>query len=102
MTHTYSQRSLVLLSLLGTLSALMSVLSVVLIAQLQSQQTPVKEPPPSSASLVPAAVWAVLLPVATVLCALALTLHLSSVVVCLLHGYLSTEVCRGEPDTDRY
>ncbi|XP_054458672.1 transmembrane protein 221 isoform X2 [Anoplopoma fimbria] len=68
---------------------------------LQSQQTTVKASPPSTSSLIPAQIWAVLLPVSAVLSALSLTLHLSSVVVCLLHGYFSTEVCRGEQDTDR-
>lgn len=102
MTQKYSQRSLIVLSLLGILSAIMSVLSVILIFQLQSQQTAVKESPPSTSSVIPAHVWAVLLPVATVLSALSLTLNLSSVVVCLLHSYFSTEVCRGEQDTERY
>ncbi|XP_032382320.1 transmembrane protein 221 [Etheostoma spectabile] len=101
MTLKYSQRSLIVLSLLGVLSAVMSVLSVILIFQLQSQQTAVKESPPSTSSLIPAYIWAVLLPVSTVLSALSLTLHLSSVVVCLLHSYFSTEVCRGEQDTER-
>lgn len=102
MTLKYSQRSLIVLSLLGILSAIMSVLSVILIFQLQSQQAAVRESPPSSSSSVlPAQVWAVLLPVSTVLSALSLTLHLSSVVVCLLHSYFSTEVCRGEQDTER-
>ncbi|XP_049444796.1 transmembrane protein 221 [Epinephelus fuscoguttatus] len=101
MTLKYSQRSLIVLSLLGILSAIMSVLSVILIFQLQSQQTAVKESPPSTASVIPAHIWAVLLPVSTVLSALSLTLQLSSVVVCLLHSYFSTEVCRGEQDTER-
>lgn len=102
MTLQYSQRSLIVLSLLGILSAIMSVLSVILIFQLQSQQAAVKESPPSTSWLIPAPIWAVLLPVSTVLSALSLTLHLSSVVVCLLHSYFSTEVCRGEQDTERY
>ncbi len=104
MTLKYSQRSLLVLSLLGILSAIMSVLSVILIFQLHSQQTAVKESPASSSSssVIPAHVWAVLLPVSTVLSALSLSLHLSSVVVCLLHSYFSTEVCRGEQDTERY
>uniref|UniRef100_A0A4W6DAL3 Transmembrane protein 221 n=1 Tax=Lates calcarifer TaxID=8187 RepID=A0A4W6DAL3_LATCA len=89
MTHKYSQRSLIVLSLLGILSAIMSVLSVILIFQLQSQQASVRESPPSTSSLIPAHVWAVLLPVSTVLSALSLTLNLSSVVVCLLHSYFS-------------
>ncbi|KAM4628867.1 transmembrane protein 221 [Polymixia lowei] len=100
MTYAYSQRSLIVLSLLGILSAIMSVLSVILIFQLQSQQTAVKQSPPSS-SIVPTHVWPVLLPVSTVLSALSLTLNLSSVVVCLLHSYFSTEICRGEQDTER-
>ncbi|XP_041790772.1 transmembrane protein 221 [Chelmon rostratus] len=101
MTLKYSQRALIVLSLLGVLSAIMSVLSVILIFQLQAQQTAVKESPPSTSSVVPAHIWAVLLPVSTVLSALSLTLHLSSVAVCLLHSYFSTEVCRGEQDTER-
>ena len=100
MTYKYSQRSLMVLSLLGILSAIMSVLSVILIFQLQSQQTAVKESPPLS--LVPTHVWVMLLPVSTVLSALSLTLNLSSVVVCLLHSYFTTEICRGEEDTERY
>uniref|UniRef100_A0A7N8XM31 Transmembrane protein 221 n=1 Tax=Mastacembelus armatus TaxID=205130 RepID=A0A7N8XM31_9TELE len=98
---SYSQRSLMVLSLLGVLSAIMSVLSVILIFQLQSQQTAVKESPPTTSSIIPAHVWAVLTPVSTVLSALSLTLNLSSAVVCLLHSYASTEVCRGEQDTER-
>ncbi|KAK2835737.1 hypothetical protein Q5P01_016221 [Channa striata] len=101
MTHTYSQRSLIVLSFQGILSAIMCVLSAILIFQLQSQQPAVRESPPAAAAIVPAHVWAVLRPVATVLCALALTLNVSSVVVCLLHSYSSTEVCRGEQDTQR-
>nr|XP_043899634.1 transmembrane protein 221 [Solea senegalensis] len=101
MTHTYSQRSLIVLSLLGILSAIMSVLSVTLIFQLHSQRASVKDSPPSTSTLMPAHLWTVLLPVSTVLCALSLTLHLCSVVVCLLHSYFCTEVCRGEQDTDR-
>lgn len=102
MSLKYSQRSLVVLSLMGVLSAIMSVLSVILIFQLQSQQAAVKESPPSTSAVIPAPIWSVLLPVSAVLSALSLTLHLSSAVVCLLHGYFSTEVCRGEQDTDRY
>lgn len=102
MANSYSQRSLIVLSLQGILSAIMSVLSVVLIFQLQSQHTVKEDTNPPYTSLLPAGVWAVLLPVSTVLSALSLTLNLSSVVVCLLHGYFSTEVCRGERDTERY
>ncbi|KAM6962883.1 transmembrane protein 221 [Aplochiton taeniatus] len=99
MKYNYSQRSLMVLSLLGILSAIMSVLSVILIFQLQSQQSAVKESPPNS--IVPTNVWPVLMPVSTVLSALSLTLNLSSVAVCLLHSYFTTEICRGEEDTER-
>ncbi|XP_068615452.1 transmembrane protein 221-like [Brachionichthys hirsutus] len=99
MSLKYSQRSLIVLSFFGILSAIMSVLSVVLIFQLHS----VRESPSSSSTsaVLPAHVWAVLLPVSTVLSVLSLTLQLSSVVVCLLHSYISTEVCRGAQDTER-
>ncbi|XP_007252700.3 transmembrane protein 221 [Astyanax mexicanus] len=92
---SYSQRALVVLALLGVLSAVMSVLSVFLIFQLQARQG--KEAP----SVVPSDVSAVLMPVSVVLSALSLTLNSSSVVVCLLHSYFSTEVCRGGEDTQR-
>lgn len=91
---SYSQRALVVLALLGVLSAVMSVLSVFLIFQLQARQG--KDP-----SVVPGDVSAVLMPVSVVLSALSLTLNFSSVVVCLLHSYFSTEICRGDEDTQR-
>lgn len=96
----YSQRSLMVLALLGILSGIMSLLSVNLIFHLQTQQIAVKESPPTI-SIVPTNVWAVLMPVSTVLSALSLTLNLCSVVVCLLHSYFTTEICRGEDDTER-
>ncbi|MGH0179459.1 UNVERIFIED_CONTAM: hypothetical protein FKN15_001403 [Acipenser sinensis] len=100
MPSSYSQRSLIVLTLLGILSAIMSALSVILIFQLQSNQAGIKDvtSPPSG---VPVEISAVLLPVAAVLTALSLTLNLSSVVVCLLHGYFVTEICREDADTDR-
>uniref|UniRef100_A0A1A8MDL3 Transmembrane protein 221 n=1 Tax=Nothobranchius pienaari TaxID=704102 RepID=A0A1A8MDL3_9TELE len=103
MTLKYSQRSLIVLSLLGILSASMAVLSVILMFQLQNQHAAMRESPASlaSSSVIPAHVWPVLLPVSTVLSALSLSLNLGSVVVCLLHSYFSTEVCRGELDTER-
>lgn len=101
MSLKYSQRSLIVLSLLGILSAVMAVLSVILIFQLQAQQAGVKESPPSTSAVIPDYIWPVLPPVSAVLSALSLSLNLSSVVVCLLHGYFSTEVCTGEQDTDR-
>ncbi|XP_016092917.1 transmembrane protein 221-like [Sinocyclocheilus grahami] len=97
MTHSYSQRSLVVLAVLGILSAIMSVLSVILIFQLQTQQAVLKDSPTLGSS----EITAVLMAVSTVLSALSLTLNLSSVVVCLLHSYFATEICRGEPDTQR-
>ncbi|XP_067252220.1 transmembrane protein 221 [Chanodichthys erythropterus] len=97
MTHSYSQRSLLVLTFLGILSAIMSVLSVILICQLQTQQAAIKHSP----TFVSSEITAVLMPVSTVLSALSLTLNLSSVVVCLLHSYFATEICRGEPDTQR-
>ncbi|XP_056614260.1 transmembrane protein 221 [Triplophysa dalaica] len=97
MTHSYSQRSLVVLALLGILSGIMSVLSVILIFQLQAQQVTIKDSP----TFVSTAIIAVLLPVSTVLSALSLTLNLSSVVLCLLHSYFTNEICRGTQDTLR-
>ncbi|XP_026109335.1 transmembrane protein 221 [Carassius auratus] len=97
MTQSYSQRSLVVLAFLGISSAIMSVLSVILIFQLQTQQAVIKDSSPLGSS----EITAVLKPVSTVLSALSLTLNLSSVVVCLLHSYFATEICRGEPDTQR-
>ncbi|NXD84657.1 TM221 protein, partial [Halcyon senegalensis] len=44
---------------------------------------------------------AVLLPVSAVLAALCLVLNVSCLLLCLLHGYFSTELCRGQPGTDR-
>ncbi|XP_051551072.1 transmembrane protein 221-like [Myxocyprinus asiaticus] len=95
--NSYSQRTLVVLAFLGILSAIMSILSVILIFQLQTQQAGIKESP----SFVSSEIAAVLMPVSTVLSALSLTLSLSSVVVCLLHSYFTTEMCRGEQDTQR-
>ncbi|CAB1324446.1 unnamed protein product [Coregonus sp. 'balchen'] len=100
MTYVYSQRSLMVLSSLGILSGIMSLLSVILIFQIQSQQIAVKESPPKI-SIMPTNVWEVLMPVSTVLSTLSLTLNLSSVMVCLLHSYFTTEICRGEEDTER-
>ena len=93
---SYSQRALVVLALLGVLSSVMSVLSVFLIFQLQARQG--KDSP----SVVPSDISAVFTPVAVVLSALSLPLNFSSVVVCLLHSYFTTEICRGEDDTQRY
>lgn len=95
---SYSQRALVVLALLGVLSSVMSVLSVFLVFQLQARQGHEQDSP----GVVPTGVSVVLMPVAVVLSALSLTLNFSSVVVCLLHSYFTTEICRGEEDTQRY
>ncbi|XP_018965801.1 transmembrane protein 221-like [Cyprinus carpio] len=97
MTHSYSQRSLVVLAFLGILSGIISVLSVILIFQLQTQQAVINDSPTFGSN----EITAVLMAVSTVLSALSLTLNVSSVVVCLLHSYFATEICRGEPDTQR-
>uniref|UniRef100_A0A671LZF6 Transmembrane protein 221-like n=1 Tax=Sinocyclocheilus anshuiensis TaxID=1608454 RepID=A0A671LZF6_9TELE len=68
MTHSYSQRSLVVLAFLGILSAIMSVLSVILIFQLQTQQAVIKD----SSTLGSSEITAVLMAVSTVLSALSL------------------------------
>ncbi|XP_077573449.1 transmembrane protein 221 [Stigmatopora nigra] len=101
MSHSYSQRSVVILSLLGILSAMMCLLSVLLIFQLQEQQTAKKEEEEETPSVVPQRVRPFLSPVSTILSALSVTLNLSSVVVCLLHGYFSVEGCRGEQEAER-
>ncbi|NXX44901.1 TM221 protein, partial [Tricholaema leucomelas] len=44
---------------------------------------------------------AVLLSVSAVLAALCLVLNVSCLLLCLLHGYFSTELCRGQPGLDR-
>ncbi|NWT09544.1 TM221 protein, partial [Vireo altiloquus] len=49
----------------------------------------------------PEPVAAAVLPVSAVLAALCLVLNVSCLLLCLLHGYCSTELCRGQPGTDR-
>ncbi|XP_051549584.1 transmembrane protein 221 [Myxocyprinus asiaticus] len=97
MTHSYSQSSLVVLAFLGIVSAIMSILSVILIFQLQTQQAVIKK----SLSFMSSEITAVLMPVSPVLSVLSLSLNLSSVVVCLLNSYFTTEMCREEQDTQR-
>ncbi|NWV86640.1 TM221 protein, partial [Dasyornis broadbenti] len=46
-------------------------------------------------------VAAALLPVSAVLAALCLVLNVSCLLLCLLHGYFSTELCRGQPGPER-
>ncbi|NWT77172.1 TM221 protein, partial [Prunella himalayana] len=49
----------------------------------------------------PEPVAAALLPVSAVLAALCLVLNVSCLLLCLLHGYCSTELCRGQPGPER-
>ncbi|XP_023700003.1 transmembrane protein 221 [Paramormyrops kingsleyae] len=100
MACTYSQRSLTVLAFLGILSIIMSLLSVILIFQLQSHSAGIKDHAPQS-SVFPTEVLAALMPVSTVLSALSLMLNLSSVLVCLLHSYFTTDICRDEENTGR-
>ncbi|NXH97120.1 TM221 protein, partial [Pachycephala philippinensis] len=44
---------------------------------------------------------AAVLPVSAVLAALCLVLNVSCLLLCLLHGYFSTELCRGQPGPER-
>ncbi|NXA43169.1 TM221 protein, partial [Eudromia elegans] len=53
------------------------------------------------AGALPAAAAALLLPVAAALAALCLVLNVSCLLLCLLHGYFSTELCRGQAGTER-
>ncbi|NXG54174.1 TM221 protein, partial [Hemiprocne comata] len=57
--------------------------------------------PGASRGALPEPAAAVLLPVSAVLAALCLVLNVSCLLLCLLHGYFSTELCRGQPGTDR-
>ncbi|NXX30159.1 TM221 protein, partial [Nicator chloris] len=49
----------------------------------------------------PEPVAAALLSVSAVLAALCLVLNVSCLLLCLLHGYFSTELCRGQPGPER-
>ncbi|KAG2463964.1 TM221 protein, partial [Polypterus senegalus] len=74
----------------------MTVLSALLLFQLKAE--------PGSGTLqsvIGADVNTVLKPVAAVLTALSLTLHLSSAALCLLHGYLVSDLCGGEEEANR-
>ncbi|NXD14234.1 TM221 protein, partial [Nothocercus nigrocapillus] len=53
------------------------------------------------AGALPPAAAAVLLPVSAVLASLCLVLNVSCLLLCLLHGYFSTELCRGQPGSER-
>ncbi|KAG7327553.1 hypothetical protein KOW79_009159 [Hemibagrus wyckioides] len=84
---SYSHRALLVLALLGVLSAFMSLMSASLIFQLNAEM---KE----SGSAVPGEMWAVLKPLCAVLSALSLTLNSSSAIICLLHSHFTTEMWR--------
>ncbi|XP_062868745.1 transmembrane protein 221 [Trichomycterus rosablanca] len=84
---SYSQKTLLVLALLGILSAVMSLMSGSLIFQLHSG---VKE----SESPVSDEIFVVLKPISAVLSALSLTMTSSSTVICLLHAYFSAELWR--------
>uniref|UniRef100_A0A8B9SU58 Transmembrane protein 221 n=1 Tax=Anas platyrhynchos TaxID=8839 RepID=A0A8B9SU58_ANAPL len=84
MPSSYPQRALTVLLLFGTLSAAMALLASSLIFQLPAGRTgPGPGPGPGRGALPEAA--------AAALCLL----------LCLLHGYFSTELCRGQSGTDR-
>ncbi|NXY53676.1 TM221 protein, partial [Callaeas wilsoni] len=57
--------------------------------------------PGAGRGALPEPVAAALLPVSAVLAALCLVLNVSCLLLCLLHGYFSTELCRGQPGPDR-
>ncbi|XP_029469699.1 transmembrane protein 221 [Rhinatrema bivittatum] len=99
MPSTYSQRSLTVLALLGILAAVLAVLSVTLIFQIQGGQLLLRQG--SSPAGFSAAVAGVLLPVSAVLAALCLSLNVCCLILCLLHSYFITDVCRGDSDPDR-
>ncbi|KAJ7397858.1 hypothetical protein BTVI_131266 [Pitangus sulphuratus] len=93
MPGVYRQRALTVLLLFGALSAVMALLSSNLLLQLQSSGSargalPTWAVPPMEAA-------------AAALASLCLVLNLSCLLLCLLHGYLSTELCRGQPGHDR-
>ncbi|KAM9369199.1 LOW QUALITY PROTEIN: transmembrane protein 221 [Phaethornis superciliosus] len=101
MPSTYPQRVLTVLLLFGTLAAAMALLASSLIFQLPSGRTgPGAGVGPGRGAL-PEAAAAVLLPVSAVLAALCLVLNLSCLLLCLLHGYFSTELGRGQRGPER-
>ncbi|KAM9112170.1 transmembrane protein 221 [Pangshura tecta] len=93
MPSAYTQRSLAVLLLFGTLAALMALLASILIFQLQAGR--------AQAGAVSERVAGVLLPVAAVLAALCLVLNVSCLLLCLLHSYFSAEAGRGAAEPDR-
>lgn len=105
MPAAYPQRALTVLLLFGTLAAAMALLASSLIFQLPSGRTgPGAGGGPGGGAgrgALPEPAAAVLLPVSAVLAALCLVLNVSCLLLCLLHGYFSTELCRGQPGPDR-
>lgn len=103
MPSAYPQRALTVLLLFGTLSAAMALLSSNLIFQLPSGRAAPGAAPGAGAGggALPEPVAAALVPVSAVLTALCLVLNVSCFLLCLLHGYFSTELCRGQPGTER-
>ncbi|XP_041327031.1 transmembrane protein 221 [Pyrgilauda ruficollis] len=99
MPSAYPQRALTVLLLFGTLSAAMALLSSSLIFQLPSGRA--APGAGGGRGALPEPVAAALLPVSAVLAALCLVLNVSCLLLCLLHGYCSTELCRGQPGPER-
>uniref|UniRef100_A0A8C3UDH2 Uncharacterized protein n=1 Tax=Catharus ustulatus TaxID=91951 RepID=A0A8C3UDH2_CATUS len=99
MPSAYPQRALTVLLLFGTLSAAVALLCSNLIFQLPSGRAApgVGAAPGAGAGLgaLPEPVAAALVPVPAVLAALCLVINVSCFLLCLLHGYFSTELCRG-------
>lgn len=98
---SYPQRTLTVLLLFGTLSAAMALLASSLIFQLPAGRTAPGRGPGAVRGALPESAAAVLLPVSAVLAALCLVLNVSCLLLCLLHGYFSTELCRGQPGPER-
>ncbi|NXV96406.1 TM221 protein, partial [Calonectris borealis] len=71
------------------------------IFQLPSGRAGTGTGPGAGRGALPEPAAAVLLPVSAVLAALCLVLNVSCLLLCLLHGYFSTELCRGQPGPDR-
>ncbi|XP_066422486.1 transmembrane protein 221 [Molothrus aeneus] len=99
MPSAYPQRALTVLLLFGTLSAAMALLSSSLIFQLPSGRA--APGAGGGRGALPEAVAAAVLPVSAVLAALCLVLNVSCLLLCLLHGYCSTELGRGRPGPER-
>ncbi|XP_059575871.1 transmembrane protein 221 isoform X1 [Alligator mississippiensis] len=99
MRAPYPARALAALVLFGVLAAAMAVLASSLIFQLQAGRE--RGRPGAGAGAVPEGAAAVLLPLSAALAALCLVLNLSCLLLCLLHGYCSAELCRGDAEPDR-